>query len=559
MIPKNYIPNGVKHVRKSIREITESERSEYVYRVTILKKSGVYDKFVAEHHKFSKKGIHGTDIFLPWHRIFVRKFEEEMRLANDPSNNIEPNPNYTLPYWDWENDHRLAKEYYRNLVWHYKFMGGNGDPNDDNKIKTGPFAGYWPPNHIKREMSDVGQEPELPSPTDVESCILDYTETTIDKKFSHFRKLLERYHNRVHRFVGGDMSRFHTSANDPVFWLHHCNVDRIWAQWQTQHSAELTDANSTYPDLDHVIEPWNEKVRDVIDYRQHYRYQLYEWNKDPIEFNTGNCYNSPFIFHFRNRLYITYMSDDNRMFMRESMDGGSFFKDEYKILEKDQTSDKPSAAVYRGKMYVAFVGHTGARQKILLSASDDAVHFEMGKNILPNDTTNNGPSVVSFNDKLHVYFRGTNDRLYFAESNNGSDWPSNSTQILHEFKCYDTPSALEFENRLYLAFLSNNNQIYVASRDINGYWTTPQFVKYSKATPRLLSYNNRLCILYYDTNDNSLSIIKPSSTDDDYVSDIITQKTIGEYATGCLFNNQLYVAIRNPSNNRIGYYHTYLF
>lgn len=23
-----------------------------------------------------------------------------------------------------------------------------------------------------------------------------------------------------------------TSPNDPVFWLHHCNLDRLWSAWQ---------------------------------------------------------------------------------------------------------------------------------------------------------------------------------------------------------------------------------------------------------------------------------------------------------------------------------------
>ncbi|MGH8653122.1 MAG: tyrosinase family protein [Gammaproteobacteria bacterium] len=56
-----------------------------------------------------------------------------------------------------------------------------------------------------------------------------------------FRNLLEGWqnnaritppslHNRVHVFVGGDMSPS-TSPNDPVFYLNHCNVDRIWEAW----------------------------------------------------------------------------------------------------------------------------------------------------------------------------------------------------------------------------------------------------------------------------------------------------------------------------------------
>jgi hypothetical protein len=51
-----------------------------------------------------------------------------------------------------------------------------------------------------------------------------------------FRPKLELgIHTLAHGWVGGlngSMSRS-CSPNDPVFWLHHCNIDRLWARWQT--------------------------------------------------------------------------------------------------------------------------------------------------------------------------------------------------------------------------------------------------------------------------------------------------------------------------------------
>lgn len=44
-------------------------------------------------------------------------------------------------------------------------------------------------------------------------------------------------HNRVHIWVGGSMSAG-TSPNDPIFFLHHCNVDRLWALWQFRHPGQ---------------------------------------------------------------------------------------------------------------------------------------------------------------------------------------------------------------------------------------------------------------------------------------------------------------------------------
>jgi tyrosinase len=44
-------------------------------------------------------------------------------------------------------------------------------------------------------------------------------------------------HGDVHMEVGGDtgwMSGFNTAALDPIFWLHHANIDRLWEVWLGQ-------------------------------------------------------------------------------------------------------------------------------------------------------------------------------------------------------------------------------------------------------------------------------------------------------------------------------------
>lgn len=61
-----------------------------------------------------------------------------------------------------------------------------------------------------------------------------------------FRNILEGWasrsgdvdvHNRVHVWVGGSMLPG-TSPDDPVFFMHHCNIDRLWAQWQALHPGQ---------------------------------------------------------------------------------------------------------------------------------------------------------------------------------------------------------------------------------------------------------------------------------------------------------------------------------
>jgi len=49
-------------------------------------------------------------------------------------------------------------------------------------------------------------------------------------------------------WVGGDML-FSSSPNDPVFYLNHCNVDRIWASWLNQFGATYVPDQSESDDL----------------------------------------------------------------------------------------------------------------------------------------------------------------------------------------------------------------------------------------------------------------------------------------------------------------------
>lgn len=44
-------------------------------------------------------------------------------------------------------------------------------------------------------------------------------------------------HNGVHMWIGGHMGSVPTAPNDPVFFLHHCNIDRLWAKWQLRHNT----------------------------------------------------------------------------------------------------------------------------------------------------------------------------------------------------------------------------------------------------------------------------------------------------------------------------------
>jgi tyrosinase len=234
-------------IRKNQACLSAAERAAFVATVKALKRAGTYDMFVRQHldamcFMAAADPAHRGPAFLPWHREYLRRFEVALQGID---------PGVTLPYWDW-----TAERSSTSSIWQSDFMGGDGDgPNQ--QVTTGPFAhstGDWPLNvrdpdetdpFLKRAFGAAASS--LPTVDDVRGAIIvtPYDRSPWDVTAQpSFRNRLEgfygsgRIHNRVHLWVGETMLGC-SSPNDPVFWLHHCNIDRIWARWQADHPSEM--------------------------------------------------------------------------------------------------------------------------------------------------------------------------------------------------------------------------------------------------------------------------------------------------------------------------------
>jgi len=208
-----------------IRYGTNSSRSQladFVRGVKALKANGLYDQYVERHRTLAldpQSGIHSAPFFLPWHRLFLWDFEAQLKLALG-------NPAFTIPYWDWTQYDMFPTS---DPLWSASNIGGAGNP-----VSTGPFAaGQWatiegPPNLI-RELDFPGHESSFPSYASVWGAMDSYD-------FTNFTNATYGGpHGYIHNWVGGEhgqMSFVEISVNDPVFWLHHAAIDRMWASWQ---------------------------------------------------------------------------------------------------------------------------------------------------------------------------------------------------------------------------------------------------------------------------------------------------------------------------------------
>ena len=79
--------------------------------------------------------------------------------------------------------------------------------------------------------------------------------------FLTFQTQLESIHDGVHVWVGGTMESIATAAYDPIFWAHHCMIDRLWYLWQLRHPAPVCPRGC----LDRALAPFPLTVRQTLE------------------------------------------------------------------------------------------------------------------------------------------------------------------------------------------------------------------------------------------------------------------------------------------------------
>jgi len=163
---------------------------------------------------------HGNWWFFPWHRMYIYYFERIVRKYSGYDD-------FALPYWYWD------KPDGSQLSLHPAFLPGgplyirqrlrvanSGRPIDDINFilnrqggKRGAMA--------ETRFAISPDEPGFGGP--------------LIQKPDHFYEthgLLENDgHDEIHGAVGGWMGNPLLAAGDPIFWVHHANVDRIWIEW----------------------------------------------------------------------------------------------------------------------------------------------------------------------------------------------------------------------------------------------------------------------------------------------------------------------------------------
>ncbi len=228
---------------------------------------------------------HGWSIFLPWHRMYLWGFEQQLQ---------DRHPSVTLPYWDWtqSSPQQIADGYipqaYRcgvdgallrllagkvSAAAIKDFEGHEGETynsinrfwkahpairSDEQQVVIDALETVNPLFTAQRWPGEFGTDGSVesifrhhyPTPDDLERILaLDSWRDfgggmDVDQSFG----IVDMDpHNTMHIWIGGApegmasgkpqgyMLANLTAAFDPIFWAHHGNVDRIWARWQERH------------------------------------------------------------------------------------------------------------------------------------------------------------------------------------------------------------------------------------------------------------------------------------------------------------------------------------
>jgi tyrosinase len=172
-------------------------------------------------HSNAVHQMHSNPRFLPWHRVYLLRMEE-LLMAVDPT--------VCIPYWK-SSEEQAFPSWLLGFTPTVNLIGG--------------------PHTVTR---NIGVFAVLPNAAAVAAAMANGT-------FNPFASALEGVHNSGHVWVDGSMGGISTAPTDPVFWMHHAEIDRIWAEWQVPNPGQnppLAGAAAT-------MDPWTETEVDTRD------------------------------------------------------------------------------------------------------------------------------------------------------------------------------------------------------------------------------------------------------------------------------------------------------
>ncbi|KAI8832918.1 hypothetical protein BJ741DRAFT_666818 [Chytriomyces cf. hyalinus JEL632] len=229
-------------IRKDFRDLTAEEQRSYFLALNILKASPSMMGYGSKYHDYVRAhatgGVwyHSTPMFLPWHRAFLRQFELECQK-------VLQNSTFALPYWAWGAD---SNSWFLEStgILNSTMFGTTGAAGDSAGCVTDRLVGNWTSSLgtcINRYFDPEGSNGDAVYDEGNDGIL--HTNPFTDTDYTNYNDFVQYLgipHGIFHMLVSGasDAGTYGTigmighSPDDPVFFLHHGNLNRYWKYWQ---------------------------------------------------------------------------------------------------------------------------------------------------------------------------------------------------------------------------------------------------------------------------------------------------------------------------------------
>ncbi|GAB1607023.1 Hemocyanin A-type, units Ode to Odg,Hemocyanin, beta-C chain unit D,Hemocyanin type 2 unit a,Hemocyanin [Argonauta hians] len=275
-------------IRKNLEDLEVGEMESLRNSFKQMKRDGTYEKIAAFHglpaqcpnqdgSKVFTCCLHGMANFLHWHRLYTVSVEHELLVRGS---------SVAVPYWDWLKPFEELPKLINEATFY----------NSRNlRIEPNPFF----MGKISFENTETDRDPQTElfgNHYFYDKALFVFEQTD----FCEFSTHLEVLHNSLHSWLGGrdphSLSSLDYAAYDPVFFLHHSNIDRLWAIWQELQRYRKLPYNSAHCALGLLNQPMrpfsnktanfnkvtytNSRANDVFDYQNvfHYKYDSLDFN-----------------------------------------------------------------------------------------------------------------------------------------------------------------------------------------------------------------------------------------------------------------------------------------
>ncbi|MEM8971042.1 MAG: tyrosinase family protein [Pseudomonadota bacterium] len=199
---------------------------------------------------------HQSWYFLPWHRGYLIALENVLRHEIELLGG--PHETWALPYWNYfAADQNVLPAAFRTADW----PDGTGDNPLFVVQRWGDLSGDTAFDVSSETNLNPMEDAQFSGPGGGGGSGFGGLETGFNHLGGPAGGGIEMHpHNLLHGLIGGDhptlafpngrplpglMSHPLTAALDPIFYLHHCNIDRLWESWNAfpagKPSEEPTD------------------------------------------------------------------------------------------------------------------------------------------------------------------------------------------------------------------------------------------------------------------------------------------------------------------------------